>query len=141
MAAGGIHDHVGGGFHRYATDNRWLVPHFEKMLSDNAQLAIVYLEAAQLTGRADFAAVSRSTLDYVMREMTSPEGAFYSATDADSLSDSGKSEEGWFYTWTAAEIESALGADLAKVATAYYQLKTGLPLFGLGFSLPGHFFQ
>jgi len=120
MAAGGIYDHIGGGFHRYATDNRWLVPHFEKMLYDNALLAVVYLEAAQLTGRADFAAVSRSILDYVLREMTSSDGAFYSATDADSLSDSGESEEGRFFTWTPGEIESALGADLAKVVTAYY---------------------
>jgi hypothetical protein len=120
MAAGGIYDHVGGGFHRYSTDARWLVPHFEKMLYDNALLAVVYLEAAQLTGRADFAAVSRSILDYVAREMTSSDGAFFSATDADSLSDSGEAEEGWFFTWTPAEIESALGADLAKVVTAYY---------------------
>jgi uncharacterized protein YyaL (SSP411 family) len=120
MAAGGIYDHVGGGFHRYATDARWLVPHFEKMLYDNALLAVVYLEAAQLTGRADFAAVGRSILDYVAREMTSSEGAFFSATDADSLSDSGENEEGWFFTWTPAEIESALGANLAKIVTAYY---------------------
>jgi uncharacterized protein YyaL (SSP411 family) len=120
MAAGGIYDHVGGGFHRYSTDAKWLVPHFEKMLYDNAQLAVVYLEAAQLTGRADFAAISRSILDYVAREMTSSEGTFFSATDADSISDSGETEEGWFFTWTPAEIESALGADLAKVVTAYY---------------------
>jgi uncharacterized protein YyaL (SSP411 family) len=125
MAAGGIYDHVGGGFHRYATDSRWLVPHFEKMLYDNALLAVVYLEAAQLTGREDFAAVSRSILDYVMREMTSSEGAFYSATDADSRNDSGESEEGWFFTWTPAEIESVLGADLAKIATAYYGVTPG----------------
>jgi uncharacterized protein YyaL (SSP411 family) len=122
MAAGGIYDHVGGGFHRYSTDNRWLVPHFEKMLYDNALLAVIYLEAAQLTGRADFAGVTRSILDYAAREMTSSEGAFFSATDADSLSDSGEAEEGWFYTWTPAEIESALGADLAKVVTAYYDI-------------------
>jgi len=122
MAAGGIYDHVGGGFHRYATDNRWLVPHFEKMLYDNAQLAVIYLEAAQLTGRADFAGVTRSILDYVAREMTSSDGAFFSATDADSSSDSGEAEEGWFFTWTPAEIESALGADLAKVVTAYYDI-------------------
>ena len=120
MAAGGIYDHVGGGFHRYSTDARWLVPHFEKMLYDNALLAVVYLEAVQLTGRADFAGVSRSILDYVAREMTSSDGAFFSATDADSLSASGETEEGWFFTWTPAEIESALGADLAKVVTAYY---------------------
>ena len=120
MAAGGIHDHVGGGFHRYSTDARWLVPHFEKMLYDNALLAVAYLEAAQLTGRVDFAAVSRSILDYVVLEMTSSDGGFYSATDADSLSDSGEAEEGWFFTWTPAEIESAIGADLAKIVTAYY---------------------
>ncbi|MCH7645183.1 MAG: thioredoxin domain-containing protein, partial [Myxococcales bacterium] len=120
MAAGGLYDHIGGGFHRYSTDARWLVPHFEKMLYDNALLAVVYLEAAQLTGRVDFAAVSRSILDYVAREMTSSGGVFYSATDADSLSDTGEIEEGWFFTWTPAEIESALGAGLAKVVTAYY---------------------
>jgi uncharacterized protein YyaL (SSP411 family) len=120
MAAGGIYDHVGGGFHRYSTDARWLVPHFEKMLYDNALLAVVYLEAAQLTGRVDFAAVSRSILDYVAREMTSSDGTFFSATDADSLSDGGETEEGWFFTWTPAEIQSALGADLAKIVTAYY---------------------
>jgi uncharacterized protein YyaL (SSP411 family) len=122
MAAGGIYDHVGGGFHRYSTDARWLVPHFEKMLYDNALLAVAYLEAAQLTERADFAAVSRSILDYVEREMTSSEGAFYSATDADSLNGSGEMEEGWFFTWTPAEIQSALGADLAKIVTAYYDV-------------------
>jgi uncharacterized protein YyaL (SSP411 family) len=124
MAAGGIYDHIGGGFHRYSTDARWLVPHFEKMLYDNALLAVVYLEAAQLTGRADFAGVSRSILDYVAREMTSSDGAFFSATDADSLSASGETEEGWFFTWTPAEIELALGADLAKIATAYYGVRT-----------------
>ena len=120
MAAGGIYDHIGGGFHRYSTDAKWLVPHFEKMLYDNALLAVVYLEAAQLTGRADFAGVSRSILDYVAREMTSSDGAFFSATDADSLSANGETEEGWFFTWTPAEIEFAVGADLAKVVTAYY---------------------
>jgi uncharacterized protein YyaL (SSP411 family) len=120
MAAGGIYDHIGGGFHRYSTDARWLVPHFEKMLYDNALLAVVYLEAAQLTGRADFAGVSRSILDYVTREMTSSDGVFFSAADADSLNASGETEEGWFFTWTPAEIESALGADLAKVVNAYY---------------------
>jgi uncharacterized protein YyaL (SSP411 family) len=90
------------------------------MLYDNALLAVAYLEAAQLTGRVDFAAVSRSILDYVVLEMTSSDGGFYSATDADSLSDSGEAEEGWFFTWTPAEIESAVGADLAKIVTAYY---------------------
>jgi uncharacterized protein YyaL (SSP411 family) len=120
MAAGGIYDQIGGGFHRYSTDAQWLVPHFEKMLYDNAQLAVVYLEAAQLTGRADFAAISQSILDFVLREMTASEGVFYSALDADSLTDEGETQEGWFYTWTPAEIESALDADLARTANAYY---------------------
>ena len=84
MAAGGIHDQVGGGFHRYATDRAWLVPHFEKMLYDNALLASAFLEAHQVTGREDFAQVVRDILAYVERDMTSPDGAFYSATYADS---------------------------------------------------------
>ena len=81
MASGGIHDQVGGGFHRYATDARWLVPHFEKMLYDNALRAVEYIEGWQATGREDFATVARSTLDYVLREMRSPSGGFYSATE------------------------------------------------------------
>jgi len=120
MAAGGIHDQVGGGFHRYATDSRWLVPHFEKMLYDNALLAISYLEAGQLTGRSDLVDVARRILDYLEREMTSPEGVFYSATDADSLNDEGEREEGWFFTWTPAELGEALKPELAPVVTRYY---------------------
>jgi uncharacterized protein YyaL (SSP411 family) len=104
MAAGGIHDQVGGGFHRYAVDARWLVPHFEKMLYDNALLALAYAEAWQVTGRADLARVVRTTLDYVLREMTSPEGAFYSATDADS-----EGEEGRYFVWEEREIRALLG--------------------------------
>ena len=107
MATGGIYDHVGGGFHRYSTDPRWLVPHFEKMLYDNALLAVVYLEAWQATGREDFARTTRDILHYVGREMTAPQGGFYSATDADSLDDRGEAQEGWFFTWTPAEIEAA----------------------------------
>ena len=84
MAAGGMHDHIGGGFHRYSVDGHWHVPHFEKMLYDQAQLASAYLDAFQITGDADFAATARDTLDYVRRDMTSPEGGFYSAEDADS---------------------------------------------------------
>src|SRR5205807_6484376 len=84
MAAGGMYDQVGGGFHRYSTDAHWLVPHFEKMLYDNALLAMDYLAGYQVTGREDFAAVARDILRYVARDMTSPDGAFYSATDADS---------------------------------------------------------
>jgi hypothetical protein len=114
MSSGGIHDHLGGGFHRYATDRQWLVPHFEKMLYDNALLIVAYLEAYQATGREDFARVARETLDYVTREMTSPDGAFYSATDADS-----EGEEGKFFTWTLAEVEKVLGAQ-AKLFCAFY---------------------
>jgi uncharacterized protein YyaL (SSP411 family) len=105
MAGGGMYDQLGGGFHRYSTDARWLVPHFEKMLYDNALLAVAYAEAAQATGRADFARVARETLDYVLREMTTPDGAFYSATDADS-----EGEEGKFFVWSEPEIKDALGA-------------------------------
>jgi len=120
MAAGGIHDQVAGGFHRYATDPDWLVPHFEKMLYDNALLALAYLEGWQATERADFAQVAREILDYAMREMTSPEGGFYSATDADSLNAEGESEEGWFFTWTPQEIEAVVGAEQAPSVHAYY---------------------
>ena len=109
MAAGGMYDQLGGGFHRYSTDARWLVPHFEKMLYDNALLVVAYAEAHQVTGRADFARVARDTLDYLLREMTAPEGGFYSATDADSKRPDGKSEEGAFFVWSEAEIRAAAG--------------------------------
>ncbi|MBH25270.1 MAG: thioredoxin domain-containing protein [Myxococcales bacterium] len=115
MAEGGIYDQVGGGFHRYATDARWLVPHFEKMLYDNALLVDVYLDAYQLTGEARFARVARETLDYVLREMTSPAGLFYSATDADSLTPDGHAEEGWFFTWTPAELRATLSPEDAAL--------------------------
>ena len=120
MAAGGIYDQVGGGFHRYSTDERWLVPHFEKMLYDNALLALTYLEAWQVTGRTDFQRVVREILAYVTREMTSPDGAFYSATDADSLTPTGEREEGAFFTWTPAELAEALGERRAKLLTELY---------------------
>ena len=106
MAAGGLHDQLGGGFHRYSTDAEWLVPHFEKMLYDNALLAVAYAEAWQVTGRRDFARVVRQTLDYLLREMTSPEGGLYSATDADS-----EGEEGRFFVWDEREIRALLGAE------------------------------
>jgi uncharacterized protein len=109
MAAGGMYDQLAGGFHRYSTDARWLVPHFEKMLYDNALLIVAYAEAHQVTGRADFARVARETLDYLLREMTAPEGGFYSATDADSKRSDGKSEEGAFFVWSEAEIRQLLG--------------------------------
>ena len=125
MAAGGVHDHVGGGFHRYATDPRWLIPHFEKMLYDNALLVLAYLEAYQVTGREDFADVARSTLRYVERDMTSPEGGFYSAGDADSRGPDGEMEEGWFFTWTPEEIEAVIGPDRARVVTANFGVTAG----------------
>ncbi|MBN2405174.1 MAG: thioredoxin domain-containing protein, partial [Coriobacteriia bacterium] len=103
MAAGGIHDQVGGGFHRYATDAIWLVPHFEKMLYDNAQLARVYLHAWQLTGNEDHKRVCEDTLDYLLREMTDPEGGFYAAQDADT-----GGVEGSYYVWTPEQILAAL---------------------------------
>jgi uncharacterized protein YyaL (SSP411 family) len=115
MAAGGIHDQVGGGFHRYATDPAWQVPHFEKMLYDNAQLAALYLAAFQITKREDFADVTRDILDYVGREMTAPEGGFYAAADADS-----EGVEGKFFVWTPAEIRAALDAAHAEAVLAYY---------------------
>ena len=120
MAAGGIHDQVGGGFHRYATDPEWLVPHFEKMLYDNALLASVFLEAYQVTGREDFAQVVRAILRYVERDMTSPDGAFYSATDADSPGPSGEREEGWFFTWIPPELDEVLGGERGGVVAAFY---------------------
>ena len=109
MAAGGLHDQVGGGFHRYSTDAAWLVPHFEKMLYDNALLAIAYAEGWQVTGRRDLARVVRQTLDYLGREMTSTEGALFSATDADS-----EGEEGRFFVWSAAELRELLGGDAER---------------------------
>jgi uncharacterized protein YyaL (SSP411 family) len=120
MASGGIYDHVGGGFHRYSTDAQWLVPHFEKMLYDNAQLAVVYLEAWQHTGDRSYQRVAREILDYVAREMTAAEGGFYSATDADSPTPSGHDEEGWFFTWTQDELELLLGTDDAAIVSAAY---------------------
>jgi uncharacterized protein YyaL (SSP411 family) len=114
MAAGGIHDQVGGGFHRYSTDERWLVPHFEKMLYDNALLAVAYAEAFQATGRRDLARVTRTTLDYVLREMTAPEGGFYSATDADS-----EGEEGRFFVWSEEEIQARLGSAALRFVDYY----------------------
>ncbi len=113
MAAGGMHDHIGGGFHRYSVDKYWHVPHFEKMLYDQGQLAVSYSEAFQITHEPLFAEITRDILDYVRRDMTAPGGGFYSAEDADSIIEHGKSEhaEGAFYVWTAAEIEAVLGND------------------------------
>src|SRR5207245_6818984 len=131
MAAGGMHDHLGGGFHRYSVDRYWHVPHFEKMLYDQAQLAITYLDAFQITQDRQYESVARDILDYVARDMTSKEGGFFSAEDADSpipvaavydrRNESAQSSavgahraplqksEGAFYVWTKKEIDAALG--------------------------------
>jgi hypothetical protein len=117
MANGGIYDQLGGGFHRYSTDERWLVPHFEKMLYDNAQLARVYLHAYQITRQPFYRRIVEETLEYVLREMTSPEGGFYSTQDADS-----EGEEGKFFLWTPAEIEAALSPEDARLVMAYFDV-------------------
>ena len=112
MARGGIHDHVGGGFHRYSVDDEWFVPHFEKMLYDQAQIACCALEAWQATGDERHAWLAADVLDYVLRDLTAPEGGFYSAEDADSpAAEGGEPTEGAFYVWTREEMERALGAD------------------------------
>jgi uncharacterized protein YyaL (SSP411 family) len=128
MARGGIHDHLGGGFHRYAVDERWFVPHFEKMLYDQAQLAMSCVEAFQVTGEDFYAAVAHRTLDYVLRDLTHPEGAFYSAEDADSAPDPDHPEihrEGAFYLWTRSEIEQLLGPSMAEWCCRRYGVEPG----------------
>jgi uncharacterized protein YyaL (SSP411 family) len=113
MAEGGMYDQLGGGFHRYSVDEQWLVPHFEKMLYDNALLARVYVETFQATGNPFYRRIAEETLDYMVREMRHPAGAFYSTQDADSLPalDAGHKEEGAFFVWTPAEVRDVLGSD------------------------------
>jgi uncharacterized protein len=120
MARGGIYDQLGGGFHRYSTERTWTVPHFEKMLYDNAQLCEVYAEAYRDTKKAQYRRVLEETIDFIAREMTAPEGGFYSALDADS-----QGEEGRFYVWTAKEIDAAL-ADADKSMAALFKRVYGL---------------
>lgn len=117
MAAGGIYDHLGGGFARYSVDARWLVPHFEKMLYDNSQLAATYVEAYQATGNADYARVVRETLDYTLRDMTDPAGGFYSTEDADS-----EGVEGKFYVWKPDELREILGDEAAATFARVYDV-------------------
>lgn len=117
MAKGGIYDQLGGGFHRYSVDERWLVPHFEKMLYDNALLARLYLEAGCALNEPEFFDIARETLEYVLREMTSPEGGFYSSQDADS-----EGEEGRFFLWTPAEFRRAVGEELAPLAARFFDV-------------------
>ncbi len=120
MARGGMYDQLGGGFHRYSVDDRWLIPHFEKMLYDNALLARTYLEAFQVTGEESFARIARETLDYVIREMQSSEGGYFSSTDADS-----EGEEGKFFVWSPEEIQAVLGEAEAKVVCEYFDVRAG----------------
>ena len=117
MARGGIHDQLGGGFHRYSVDAHWLVPHFEKMLYDNVQLAPLYLDAFLVTGDPLYRVVARATFDYLLREMTHPEGGFYSTQDADT-----EGEEGKTYLWRIEEIRSLLDAETADILCRYYQV-------------------
>ena len=130
MARGGVFDQVGGGFHRYSTDASWSIPHFEKMLYDNALLVISYLEAYQLTGNEDYARVVRDTLLYADRDMRSPSGAFYAASDADSVSASGENIEGAFFTWTLDELETALDTSDRRAASAYFSVAEDGPFDG-----------
>jgi uncharacterized protein YyaL (SSP411 family) len=118
MRKGGIYDHIGFGFHRYSTDREWLLPHFEKMLYDQALLVIPYLEAYQATGTKEYGQTGKEILDYVLRDMTSPQGGFYSAEDADS-----EGEEGKFYVWEEKEIVKILGKDEAAIIARVFNIK------------------
>ncbi len=125
MAAGGIHDHIGGGFHRYAVDREWRIPHFEKMLPDQAQLAALYGTAWQLTGDPLFKETARGTLDYVLRELMHPEGGFFTAADAESLvsQDGATPGEGAYYVWSTTEIDAVLDADEREFLRIHYGVK------------------
>ena len=120
MARGGMRDHLAGGFHRYSVDDRWLVPHFEKMLYDNGLLARVYLHAWQITGESELREVCESTLDYLLEDLRHPEGGFYSARDADS-----EGEEGTFYIWSPEEVEAVLGPERAERFCRIYDVSEG----------------
>jgi uncharacterized protein YyaL (SSP411 family) len=117
MAAGGIYDQLGGGFHRYSVDERWLVPHFEKMLYDNALLIGAYVDAYLVTKNDDYSRIARETIEYILREMTDPGGGFYSTEDADS-----EGHEGKFYVWTPAEIAAVIGPERAEIFNYVYDV-------------------
>ncbi len=128
MAKGGMNDQLGGGFHRYSVDERWFVPHFEKMLYDQAQIAVSYLEAFQITRDGQYAAAAREVFSYVQRDLTHPDGGFFSAEDADSAVDAAKpreKREGAFYVWSREEIERTLGAHDAHVFCDRFGVKAG----------------
>lgn len=120
MRQGGIFDHVGYGFHRYSVDEKWFAPHFEKMLYDQALLAMAYTEAYQVTGKSFYARVAREVFTYVLRDMTAPEGAFYSAEDADS-----EGKEGLFYLWTPQEVREILNEEYADLFCSFYDIRDG----------------
>jgi uncharacterized protein len=117
MARGGIYDQIGGGFHRYSVDDRWLVPHFEKMLYDNALLARLYLDASRALNEPEFMGIAREIFDYVLREMTAPEGGFYSSQDADS-----EGVEGKYFVWTPAQVDGVLGPELSAIAERWFDI-------------------
>jgi len=134
MARGGIYDQIGGGFHRYSTDEKWHIPHFEKMLYDNSQLITAYLEAYKITSENYFAKIAGETADYILRDMTSPQGGFYSAEDADSIPvkpDQESSEEeqekieGAFYVWSRKELDDILGDDAAGIISFHFGVIPG----------------
>ena len=118
MYRGGIFDHLGGGFHRYSTDEQWLVPHFEKMLYDQALISISYIEAFQATGKEEYKAAADETFAYVLRDLTGEQGQFFSGEDADS-----EGVEGKFYVWSAAEIDDLLDEQEREIARAYFSVE------------------
>ena len=120
MAAGGLRDQLGGGFHRYAIDPGWRVPHFEQMLYDNARLALIYLEAYQVTGRDDFATIARAVLNFMQHDLGAPDGGFYAAIDADSLTPEGELEEGYYFSWTPDELSTVLNTEQLQLAQTFY---------------------
>lgn len=122
MASGGMYDHIGGGFSRYSVDEKWLVPHFEKMLYDQALLASTYLHASLVFENPVWKQIVEEIIEYILRELTHPDGGFFSAQDADSVDESGHSHEGYFYVWTAEQFRSVLPSDLDSVAIEWYEI-------------------
>jgi uncharacterized protein YyaL (SSP411 family) len=122
MASGGMYDHIGGGFSRYSVDEKWLVPHFEKMLYDQALLARIYLHAGIVFGRKNWLDVATEIIDYVLRDLRHPQGGFFSAEDADSLDDHGHSHEGHFYVWSKQQFTDVLPPELGKQAIEWYEI-------------------